>query len=214
MRFARLQGALLEGACGCLWSRCMCQRECGRSPCPSAPLPPLAPLPSPKQHAMPSFTIIIIPPVSFILRQRQSARPRTSPGHQLFMVSHALPNVRANLAAWVVTEAILGWSASAGSGSLFKQSGLKEQYYCIAIDRKRRILRTRQARTRSMPERRKCSVAYSAMVRSKALRMWSWLSICFIVTWLLSMRGKYRSMSSKICTPSHQLKISSEWSSN
>ena len=36
---------------------------------------------------------------------------------------------------------------------------------------------TLQFRMRSMPDRRKWSVAYAEMDLSKALRMWSWLSI-------------------------------------
>ena len=59
---------------------------------------------------------------------------------------------------------------------------------------------TLQFRIRSMPERRKWSVAYAEMDLSKALRMWSWLSI-----WRMEMSdrctlGKYLIMSSKICT--------------
>ena len=51
-----------------------------------------------------------------------------------------------------------------------------------------------------MPERRKWSVAYAEMDLSKALRMWSWLSICRMEISERCTLGKYLIMSSKICT--------------
>ena len=57
-----------------------------------------------------------------------------------------------------------------------------------------------------MPERWKCSVAYMAMVRSKALRMWSWLSIWRMLTSDGCILGKYLSMSSLTCTHAATLK--------